>query len=88
MSGRRQRTISLARSVAMFLVRKTAKLSFPEIGIRMGKRNHSTVISACRRIERAVQTNEPLIWTSTVGDRTEEAAELIQRLEEHSRALN
>src|SRR5206468_9137326 len=88
MSGRRQRTISLARSVAMFLVRKTAKLSFPEIGMRMGKRNHSTVISACRRIERAVQKNEPLIWTSSVGDRTEEAAELIQRLEEHSRALN
>ena len=54
MSGRRQRTISLARSVAMYLVRKTAKLSFPEIGMRMGKRNHSTVISACRRIERAV----------------------------------
>jgi chromosomal replication initiator protein len=88
MSGRRQRTISLARSVAMFLVRKTAKLSFPEIGIRMGKRNHSTVISACRRIERAVLKNEALVWTSSVGDRTEEAAELIQRLEEHSRALN
>ena len=88
MSGRRQRTISLARSVAMFLVRKTAKLSFPEIGMRMGKRNHSTVISACRRIERAVQTNEPLTWTSAVGERQEEAAELIQRLEEHSRALN
>ena len=69
MSGRRQRTISLARSVAMYLVRKTAKLSFPEIGIRMGKRNHSTVISACRRIERAVARNEPLSWTSSVGDR-------------------
>jgi chromosomal replication initiator protein len=88
MSGRRQRTISLARSVAMFLVRKTAKLSFPEIGHRMGKRNHSTVISACRRIERAVQRNEALIWTSPVGERTEEAAELVQRLEEHSRAVN
>jgi len=88
MSGRRQRTISLARSVAMFLVRKTAKLSFPEIGARMGKRNHSTVISACRRIERAVQKNESLIWTSAIGDRQEEATELIQRLEEHSRALN
>jgi len=88
MSGRRQRTISLARSVAMFLVRKTAKLSFPEIGSRMGKRNHSTVISACRRIERAVGSNESLVWTSSVGDRTEEAAELIQRLEEHSRTLN
>jgi chromosomal replication initiator protein len=87
MSGRRQRTISLARSVAMFLVRKTAKLSFPEIGIRMGKRNHSTVISACRRIERAVQNNEPLNWTSPVGEREEEATELIQRLEEHCRAM-
>jgi chromosomal replication initiator protein len=88
MSGRRQRTISLARSVAMFLVRKTAKLSFPEIGTRMGKRNHSTVISACRRIERAVAKNEPLAWTSSVGEREEEAIELVQRLEEHSRAMN
>ncbi len=88
MSGRRQRTISLARSVAMFLVRKTAKLSFPEIGQRFGKRNHSTVISACRRIERAVGRNEALVWTSAVGERREEAAELIQRLEEHSRAVN
>jgi chromosomal replication initiator protein len=88
MSGRRQRTISLARSVAMFLVRKTAKLSFPEIGTRMGKRNHSTVISACRRIERAVTRNESLAWTSSVGEREEEASELIQRLEEHSRAMN
>ncbi|HEX4054378.1 MAG TPA: chromosomal replication initiator protein DnaA [Tepidisphaeraceae bacterium] len=87
MSGRRQRTISLARSVAMFLVRKTAKLSFPEIGMRMGKRNHSTVISACRRIERAVLRNEPLVWTSSVGEHEEEACELLQRLEEHSRAL-
>jgi len=86
MSGRRQRTISLARSVAMFLVRKTAKLSFPEIGMRMGKRNHSTVISACRRIERAVQRNEPLVWTSHIGERQEEASELLQRLEEHSRS--
>lgn len=88
MSGRRQRTISLARSVAMFLVRKTAKLSFPEIGVRMGKRNHSTVISACRRIERAVTKNEMLAWTSNIGERCEEAQELIQRLEEHARAMN
>jgi chromosomal replication initiator protein len=86
MSGRRQRTISLARSVAMYLVRKTAKLSFPEIGTRMGKRNHSTVISACRRIERAVVRNEPLVWTSSVGEHQEEASELLQRLEEHSRS--
>jgi chromosomal replication initiator protein len=88
MSGRRQRTISLARSVAMFLVRRTAKLSFPEIGMRMGKRNHSTVISACRRIERAVAGNEMLAWSSSIGERSEEAQELVQRLEEHARAMN
>jgi chromosomal replication initiator protein len=88
LSGRRQRTISLARSVAMFLVRRTAKLSFPEIGARLGRKNHSTVISACRRIEKAVNENEPLVWTSAVGEREEEAAELIQRLEEHCRAMN
>jgi chromosomal replication initiator protein len=87
MSGRRQRTISLARSVAMYLIRRTAKLSFPEIGMRMGKRNHSTVISACRRIERAVAKNEVLDWSSTIGDRSEEATELVQRLEEQARAM-
>jgi len=88
MSGRRQRTISLARSVAMHLIRKTSKLSFPEIGMRMGKRNHSTVISACRRIERAVQSNEKLLWTSAIGQREEEATELVQRLEDLSRSRN
>jgi hypothetical protein len=56
--------------------------------MRMGKRNHSTVISACRRIEMAVLRNEALVWTSAVGERTEEAAELVQRLEEHGRAMN
>ena len=88
MSGRRQRTISLARSVAMFLIRKTSKLSFPEIAMKMGKRNHSTVISACRRIEKAASRNERLEWSSSVGERDEEASEMLQRLEEQSRAAS
>ena len=88
MSARRQRTISLARSLAMHLIRKTAKLSFPEIGMRMGKRNHSTVISACKRMERATGKNEMLTWSSSVGERKEEATELVARLEELSRAMN
>jgi len=87
MSGRRQRTISLARSVAMFLVRKNSRLSFPEIAGKLGKRNHSTVISACRSIEKAAQRNERLVWESSTGDRADEAQELIQRLEEHARAI-
>lgn len=88
MSGRRQRTISLARSIAMFLVRKTARLSYPEIGARLGKRNHSTVISACRRMEAAIEANQRLSWSSSIGERSECATELIQRLEEHCRAMS
>lgn len=88
MSSRRQRTISLARSAAMHLIRKTARLSFPEIGMRLGKRNHSTVISACRRMDRAIEKKEVLAWTSATGERSEEASELLQRLEELSRSLN
>lgn len=88
MSGRRQRTISLARSVAMYLVRRGTNLSYPDIAGRMGKRNHSTVISACRRVEAAIKKKETLCWTSSVGDRCEEASELVQRLEEQSRAAH
>ncbi len=87
MSGRRHHTVSLARSVAMYLIRKTAKLSYPEIGQRMGNRNHSTVISACRRIDTAVTQNEKMVWSGPLGERTEEAAELVQRLEDHARAM-
>lgn len=87
MSGRRHHSVSLARSLAMYLVRKTARLSYPEIGARMGNRNHSTVISACRRIEAAVGADETLHWSGTLGARSENAAELVQRLEEQARAL-
>jgi hypothetical protein len=33
-----------------------------------------------------VVRNEPLVWTSSVGEHQEEASELLQRLEEHSRS--
>ena len=86
-SGKRQRTISLARSLAMFLIRKNSRLSYPEIAGKLGKRNHSTVISACRRIERAVSSNEKLEWESSIGPRVDETQELIQRLEESARSM-
>lgn len=87
MSGKRHHAVSLARSVAMYLIRKTAHLSFPEIGAKLGNRNHSTVISACRRVEAAIASNETLHWTGQFGPRSEEAAELVQRLEEQARAV-
>lgn len=87
LSSRRDRHISLARSIAMYLVRKLSKLSYPEIGHALNKKNHSTVISACRRIDQALVKREMLEWTSSTGDCREEAGELLQRLEEHCRCV-
>ena len=85
MSGKRQKTISLARSVAMYLIRKHTQLSFPEIGNKLGDRNHSTVISACRRIDACLQAGQTLNWQSSTGPRTQPAVEAVAQIEEHAR---
>ena len=38
--------------IAMYLARKLTNMSYPEIGSRFGGKDHSTVISAVRKIER------------------------------------
>ena len=45
------------------------RLSYPEIGHLLNKKNHSTVISACRRIEKALAGSEAMGWTSSLGGR-------------------
>lgn len=47
---RRHRGISRPRMIAMFLSRELTGASFPEIGMRFGGKDHSTVINACKRI--------------------------------------
>jgi chromosomal replication initiator protein len=37
--------------IAMYLSRQLTGASFPEIGLRFGGKDHSTVINACKRIE-------------------------------------
>lgn len=49
-SNRRHRAVARPRQVAMYLARNLLDHSFPEIGRAFG-RDHSTVMSACRRIE-------------------------------------
>jgi chromosomal replication initiator protein len=82
LSSRREHGISMPRSVAMYLVRKITQLSYPEIGHLLNKKNHSTVISACNRIDQAVREKDMLEWIHPLGPRKEEAGEVIQRLEE------
>lgn len=50
-SGRHKRVV-MARALITMLCKKTTTLSYPEIARKMGKTNHSTVITAHQRISR------------------------------------
>ena len=62
---KRHRAVAHPRMVAMFLARKLTAMSYPEIGGRFGGKDHSTVISAVRKIERLL-TSDPAL-RSVVG---------------------
>jgi chromosomal replication initiator protein len=62
---KRHRAVAHPRMVAMYLARKLTKMSYPEIGSRFGGKDHSTVISAVRKIERLC-TEDPSV-RSVVG---------------------
>ncbi|UCH11416.1 MAG: chromosomal replication initiator protein DnaA [Fidelibacterota bacterium] len=54
--GRRQ-DIALARQVAMYLARELTGASLVNIGLHFAGRDHSTVIHACRTIEKKTQAD-------------------------------
>ncbi|MCC6405033.1 MAG: chromosomal replication initiator protein DnaA [Candidatus Yanofskybacteria bacterium] len=56
----RKKEVVKPRQVAMFLLREEIKLSFPEIGQKLGGRDHSTVIHACEKIKKEEGIDEPL----------------------------
>jgi chromosomal replication initiator protein len=57
---KRHRAVAHPRMIAMFLARKLTNMSYPEIGSRFGGKDHSTVISAVRKIERLC-ADEPTV---------------------------
>lgn len=66
-STNKTRTVALARNVAMYIVRKHTKLSFPEIARHMGGKNHATVLLACRKIEKMSAAGATIRWLSGAG---------------------
>lgn len=54
----RRKEVVRPRQVAMYLLREEVKYSFPEIGIKLGGRDHSTVIHACAKIKDEETNNE------------------------------
>ncbi|KKT82302.1 MAG: hypothetical protein A3B99_01185 [Candidatus Yanofskybacteria bacterium RIFCSPHIGHO2_02_FULL_44_12b] len=56
----RKKEVVRPRQIAMFLLREETKLSFPEIGQKLGGRDHSTVIHAFEKIKKEESADEPL----------------------------
>ena len=57
--GRKQEVVE-PRQVAMYLLREILKLSYPNIGEKVGKRDHTTVIHAYEKIAKEITTNSAL----------------------------
>lgn len=81
-TSRKTRTIALARGVAMYLARKHTEMSFPEIGRFMGNKNHSTVILACRRLDRVLTDEGQVRWNTPSGEKRMSLRDLLDELEE------
>ncbi len=59
-SPRRLKTLTGPRQIAMYLCRKHVGSSFPELGMKFGGKDHSTVVHAVQKIERLLVENIPL----------------------------
>ena len=77
-SSRRTKALAQPRMVAMYLARKHTPAAYKEIGEFFGGRNHSTVISAERKIGTWISSQEPV----RVASQTLRFAELVGSLEQ------
>ena len=44
----------------MYLARKHVKSSYPDLGTRFGDKDHTTVMSACKKIDKLLKTDPSL----------------------------
>ena len=55
--NKRSNDVARPRQIAMYLCREVANMTFPQIGIDFGNRDHSTVMHAYKKIEKEVKDN-------------------------------
>ncbi|OHB79302.1 MAG: hypothetical protein A2W31_15765 [Planctomycetes bacterium RBG_16_64_10] len=77
-SKRKVSSISHPRMLAMWLARKHTRAALAEIGHFFGRRSHSTVISAQKRVERWMRRQEPV----RLSQQTCNVEEAIRRVED------
>ena len=59
-SARRAKKVVLPRHIAMLLARRLTHLSMPQIGQRMGGRDHTTILHGVRSIEQKIASDPAL----------------------------
>ena len=57
-SKTRKRHIVQARQLAMFFAKKLTKASLASIGSQIGKRDHATVLHACKTVDNLAETDK------------------------------
>jgi len=82
-SARRQRTVSEPRMLAMFLARRLTQAAYTEIGAHFGGRNHSTVMSAERKISGLMKSKASV----RIAAQDWPVSELIAQLEQQLKAV-
>ena len=60
LSSRRTRQVARPRQVAMYLCKQLTTRSYPDIGRRMGNRDHTTVLHGVRRIDALMAEDEQI----------------------------
>lgn len=58
--SKRDKEIVMPRQIAMYLLREELHLSYPKIARELGKKDHTTAIHSCDKIEKELEFNEPL----------------------------
>jgi chromosomal replication initiator protein len=77
-SPRRNRTVSQPRMLAMYLARKMTQAAYTEIGEHFGGRNHSTVMSAEKRVRTLLEADA----TVRAGSQEWKLGDLLASLEQ------
>jgi len=59
-SSRRQRSIARPRQIAMYLAKNLTSKSLCDIGNKFGKKDHTTVLHACKQIEKLCEEDQEM----------------------------
>ncbi|WP_197527944.1 DnaA ATPase domain-containing protein [Posidoniimonas polymericola] len=78
-SKRRTKSATEPRMLAMWLARKYTRSALSEIGDQFGSRSHSTVVSACKRVEQ-LMGSEASVQVAGGACRVQEAVRLVESI--------